>query len=86
MKSITCIAIDDEPLALTIISKFCQRKGGINLSVFSEPLTGIQAILDQQPDLVFLDIEMNGMNGLDIARNYPRNVFLYSLPLMLNSH
>lgn len=71
MKPITCIAIDDEPLALTIISKFCQRKGGINLSVFSEPLIGIQAILDQQPDLVFLDIEMNDISGLDIAQELP---------------
>lgn len=79
MKSITCIAIDDEPLALTIISKFCQRKGGINLSVFSEPLTGIQAIHDQQPDLVFLDIEMNGMNGLDIAQKLPSKcIFIFT--------
>lgn len=30
-KVINCIAIDDEPLALEVIEKFCQRLGGISL-------------------------------------------------------
>ena len=30
---IRCIAIDDEPLALNVISKFCERLGGISLEV-----------------------------------------------------
>lgn len=29
MKKITCIAIDDEPMALLVIEQFCRRKGGI---------------------------------------------------------
>ena len=38
MKKISCIAIDDEPIALLIIRQFCERKGGLELTAFSEPL------------------------------------------------
>lgn len=68
MKEIHCIAIDDEPLALTIISNFCLRYGHIRLETFCEPRIGLEAIRQQHPDLVFLDIEMNSLSGLDIAR------------------
>ena len=68
MRPITCIAIDDEPMALLIIEQFCRRKGNITLSTFSEPSTGLRAIEETEPDLVFLDIEMNSISGLDIAK------------------
>lgn len=71
MKKINCIAIDDEPIALSVISQFCLRSGGIDLLVYSEPQEGLQAIIDRQPDIVFLDIEMDCLNGLDIARKLP---------------
>ena len=71
MKKLTCIAIDDEPIALLIISQFCERKGGLELTTFSEPLTGLREIARRKPDLVFLDIEMNSTNGLDIAHALP---------------
>ena len=32
MKKISCIAIDDEPIALLIIRQFCERKGGLELT------------------------------------------------------
>ena len=41
---IKCVAIDDEPLALDVIEKFCQRIGGVELSVFSDPALGIEMI------------------------------------------
>ena len=53
MKKLTCIAIDDEPIALLIISQFCERKGGLELTTFSEPLIGLQEIGRCKPDLVF---------------------------------
>lgn len=71
MKPLTCIAIDDEPMALLIIAEFCKRKGNITLSTFSEPSIGLKAIRETLPDLVFLDIQMNGMNGLEIAHTLP---------------
>ena len=72
MKNTTCIAIDDEPLALLVITQFCERFGGLELTTFSEPLVGLEEIRRRKPDLVFLDIEMNSISGLDIARDLPK--------------
>lgn len=65
------MAIDDEPMALVIIEQFCRRKGGLELETFSEPHVGLEAIRRKRPDLVFLDVRMNGMSGLEIAEMLP---------------
>lgn len=70
-----CIAIDDEPPALEVIKKFCERKGGINLKTFSNPNEGLEAIVAEKPQLVFLDIEMDALTGLDIASRLPAGTF-----------
>lgn len=72
MKNITCIAIDDEPMALLVVEQFCRRKGGMELTTFSEPRVGLEEICRRKPDLVFLDIQMNSLNGLEIADKLPR--------------
>ena len=66
---IRCIAVDDEPFALSVISTFCERMGNVELSTYTDPRLGLDAIMERKPDLVLLDIEMNGLNGLDIARH-----------------
>lgn len=71
-----CIAIDDEPVALSIIRQFCQRSGDIELTTYTDPVEGLQRVKDVRPDLVFLDIEMGGINGIDVARQLPAGVFL----------
>ena len=71
-----CIAIDDEPIALSIIRQFCQRSGDIELTTYTDPVEGLQRVKDTRPDLVFLDIEMGGINGIDVARQLPAGVFL----------
>lgn len=76
MNEIICIAIDDEPMALSVIQQFCQRSGGICLHGFSDPHLGLQAIKEIHPQLVFLDIEMDEINGLDIARQLPKDCCL----------
>ena len=71
-----CVAIDDEPIALEIIKKFCNQMGGLEIETFSNPLTGLEAINRTLPDLVFLDIEMKGIHGLELARKMPAGVML----------
>lgn len=68
---IKCIAIDDEPLALEVIRKFCTRMGGVELLTFTDPQLGMKAISEFRPDIVLLDIEMEDTNGLTIARQLP---------------
>ncbi|MDO5395100.1 MAG: LytTR family DNA-binding domain-containing protein [Bacteroidales bacterium] len=65
------IAIDDEPLAVDIIDNFCRRNGSITLTTFTDPEEGLRAIKTQKPDIVFLDIEMENISGLDIAAQLP---------------
>lgn len=72
MNHISCIAIDDEPMALLVIEQFCRRKGGLELTTFSEPRVGLEEIRRRKPDLVFLDIQMNSISGLEIADALPR--------------
>lgn len=76
MNETICIAIDDEPMALSVIQQFCQRIGGIRLHCYSDPHLGLNAIARLKPQLVFLDIEMDEINGLEIARRLPQNCCL----------
>ncbi len=59
------------PVDKWIVHQFCERKGELELTTFSEPLTGLREIARRKPDLVFLNIEMNSTNGLDIAHALP---------------
>ncbi len=69
-----CIAIDDEPIALSVISQFCGRLGNIDVAVYSDPRLGLEAVLKNKPDIVFLDIERNDINGLSIAKEIGSDV------------
>ncbi|MDE5752316.1 MAG: LytTR family DNA-binding domain-containing protein, partial [Duncaniella sp.] len=71
--AVKCVAIDDEPLALDIIETFCRRIGNIELQKFSNPHAGLDVVNSSRPDIVFLDIEMDGINGLTIASKLPEN-------------
>lgn len=66
-----CIAIDDEPIALSIIGRYCEQRGGVELETYSSPRLGMQRVREWMPDIVFLDIEMNGTSGIELARQLP---------------
>lgn len=68
MSELYCIAIDDEPIALEIIKEFCGRRGGIELDVFSDAALALEQMERRKPDILFLDIELNEANGLNVAR------------------
>lgn len=70
---IRCVAIDDEPMALSVISCFCERKGGLDLTVFSDVEEAMTRFDDIRPELVFLDIEMGSHSGLDVVKLLPED-------------
>lgn len=67
---ISCIAIDDEPLALEIIQSFCDRINDIELKKTFTSNSEAGHYLKKQPvDLIFLDIQMPDINGIDFYKS-----------------
>lgn len=66
---IKAIAIDDEPLALKIISHFCDSSEFLSLEkTFTKQAEAVK-YLDKYPvDLIFLDIQMPAQNGIDFYK------------------
>lgn len=73
---IRCVAIDDEPIALSIIQEYCRRFGDIELACFTSPIAGMEYVKSQRPDILFLDIEMNSHNGIALATDLPSSICL----------
>ncbi len=69
---IKAIALDDEPLALGIIEKFCQKLDYIKLEkVFTKPNEAELYLEKNQIDLVFLDIQMPSKSGIEFFKIIP---------------
>lgn len=73
---IKCVAIDDEPIALSILQEYCKKYGDIELKCFTSPIEGMECVESFRPDIVFLDIEMNSHNGLELAKSLPAGTCL----------
>lgn len=73
------IAIDDEPLALEIISNHASKVDFINLEACFTKSSEARAFMQSsQPDLLFLDIKMPDINGIDFISgiaNPPMTIF-----------
>ncbi|MFZ2898442.1 MAG: LytTR family DNA-binding domain-containing protein [Saprospiraceae bacterium] len=73
-----CILIDDEPDSLELldlmIKKYCPELDV--LGQYSCPRSGIEAIWDQRPDLVFLDVDMPEINGFGVLEACKKLPFL----------
>ncbi len=66
---IKAIAIDDEPIALRVIEHFCQDIEGIDLEkTFSNAQDGLNYLNSYPTDLIFLDIDMPQINGMDLYK------------------
>jgi len=65
---IQCIAIDDEPLALEIIQEYCSRIPFLELkATFDNAVDSIEYIRNNNPDLIFLDIQMEELTGIQLV-------------------
>ena len=67
---LTVIAIDDEPLALQQIADYIQKTPDLMLvGQFENPLEAAQYISKNHVDIVFTDIQMPGLNGIEFTRS-----------------
>jgi len=68
---IKCLAIDDEPLGLDLLAAFCKKISNIDLvAKFTNVDKAKEYILNNKVDLLFLDIQMPDMNGIDFYKQF----------------
>src|SRR4051794_25962268 len=75
-KKIRVLVVDDEPLGRERIVRLLSLQG--DRFCFSEAENGVQAvsfIVDQSPDIIFLDIQMPGLNGFEVLQQLPKKTF-----------
>ena len=69
---LTCIIIDDEPLAVRLLESFVTKTSGLKLlGSYTDSVEAINAVREQRPQLLFLDIQMPDLNGMELAHMLP---------------
>lgn len=70
---ITCVAIDDEPLALGLVLDHIAAAPKLKLQAsFTDAIAGLEHVRKQPPDLMFLDVQMPDITGLQLIRALPK--------------
>ena len=67
--TLKCIIIDDEPLAIDLLKSYVLKTSYLELvGTFNSALSAISTINERQIDLLFLDINMPQINGLEFSK------------------
>ena len=69
---LTCIIVDDEPLAVKLMESFVAKTPDLKLlGSFTDSVEAINAVKEQNPNILFLDIQMPDLNGMELAHMIP---------------
>ena len=72
MRKLRCCVIDDEPLALELIKSYVEKTPFLEfVDAFSSASLAVKTIIESNIDLLFLDIQMAELNGIEFARVVP---------------
>jgi DNA-binding LytR/AlgR family response regulator len=65
-----CIIIDDEPNAIDVLKRYAEQVPFLELGgTFRNPVKALEFLQDNKTDLIFLDINMPNINGLQFLRS-----------------
>lgn len=69
MKTIKCIVVDDEPLAISLLENYIREISFLEMIFSSEnPIEALEYIHNNEADLVFLDIQMPELTGINFMK------------------
>jgi two-component SAPR family response regulator len=72
MAKLTCTIIEDDPMSLAIVEKLAIKSGLIEvIEKFQSADAALPWLLENTVQLLFLDVEMPGISGLDMMKSLP---------------
>ena len=72
--TLTCAIIDDEPLAAELLASYAKKSPGIKLTgIYGSAVEALRELRDAPVNLLFLDIQMPELSGLEFATLIPKN-------------
>ena len=71
---LNCVIIDDEPQAVELIKNYISRTPSLTLMAgYSDSVEGLSKITENPPDVLFLDIQMPDLNGMELSKMVPKH-------------
>ena len=68
--NLSCIIVDDEPLAVRLLESYVEKTPDLTLlASYTDSITALNAIREQKPNLLFLDIQMPNLDGMELAHS-----------------
>ncbi|MBR5656794.1 MAG: response regulator transcription factor [Prevotella sp.] len=72
--TLNCVIIDDEPLAADLLSSYARKTPFLNLiGAYNNAVEAMKGIRENDVHLVFLDIQMPDLGGIELAKLLPKD-------------
>ncbi|TBR59717.1 two-component system response regulator [Westiellopsis prolifica IICB1] len=81
-KKYKIVSIDDSPTFLREISRFLEEENFYVVTI-SDPLKAVMAVIRHKPDLILLDINMEGIDGYELCRIIRNNSMFKDIPIVM---
>ncbi|MDF2439325.1 MAG: hypothetical protein JWN98_309 [Abditibacteriota bacterium] len=80
MTSILCV---DDDSSIRLILEHILSNGGYEVRLAENGARALEMIVEREPELLVLDLEMPGMSGIDVCREVKRNLFTSRIPVLM---
>ena len=71
---LSCVIIDDEPLAVRLLVSYAEKTPFLNLvATYSNAIDALSALTNNPVDILFLDIQMPELSGMELSRMLPKS-------------
>jgi DNA-binding LytR/AlgR family response regulator len=73
-KKISCLIVDDEPLALNLLESYVNKTPFLELKgKYNSPIEALEQLHSEKIDLLFLDIQMPDLTGIELSKSIDKN-------------
>ena len=75
--------IDDTAITARLISEYLKQIDDVEPATFTDPQQGLDACLNEQPDLILVDYMMPNINGLEFIEKVRDEIELAEVPILM---